>query len=340
MGGRMPSVALWDVNGVNMASDEQHETEIDQGSFHEMSVITTTKEPPSYAAIVAQKTEAICVSGIQLQWEGTRTTNLLTGDVGAACDMPWYQSKVQIYDTGKTPKCMWMDGSGKNRTIRGYEYPQDEHGGDQRDPPGGISFSIEDWTGTGINENVTKQRTDNRDLMCKHPARFKVYWDDSLLKWNFRIPVYEHGPIKKRADMTDLDNFLDLPVTYSDGVSKAIIEKREEELSDEEFLEKRSKHLEWLHGTLNMDEASAQELCMSKTSYGPDWYSHTERMFCDMTTKTLLRRCQHDEDSDCFDPQLYTVRHRRCESGALCSRFAHVEKKEYKWVDDNRVGRH
>jgi hypothetical protein len=46
---------------------------------------------------------------------------------------------------------------------------------------------------------------------------------------------------------------------------------------------------------------SARELCKSKGSVGPNFYSHHEESFCDMSTKKLYPRCKEDDATECFD---------------------------------------
>jgi len=46
---------------------------------------------------------------------------------------------------------------------------------------------------------------------------------------------------------------------------------------------------------------SAVEVCTSKSSIGPNFYSHHEGMFCDMETRNLYHRCETSDQTDCFD---------------------------------------
>ena len=52
---------------------------------------------------------------------------------------------------------------------------------------------------------------------------------------------------------------------------------------------------------------SAIELCNSETSWGPDEVSLTERMFCDMDTKTLYPLCDDQAKNNCFDLDAKTL---------------------------------
>lgn len=52
---------------------------------------------------------------------------------------------------------------------------------------------------------------------------------------------------------------------------------------------------------------SAVELCNSESSWGPDEVSLTERMFCDMDTKTLYPLCDDQTGINCFDLDAETL---------------------------------
>ncbi|KAF2437197.1 hypothetical protein P171DRAFT_478182 [Karstenula rhodostoma CBS 690.94] len=54
---------------------------------------------------------------------------------------------------------------------------------------------------------------------------------------------------------------------------------------------------------------SARELCNSKGSVGPNFYSYHEKQFCDMGKKKLFSLCEDDGQVECFDGLLNTTRH-------------------------------
>jgi hypothetical protein len=46
---------------------------------------------------------------------------------------------------------------------------------------------------------------------------------------------------------------------------------------------------------------SAVEVCTSKSSIGPNFYSYLEGQFCDMEKRRLYRRCDASDETECFD---------------------------------------
>jgi hypothetical protein len=53
---------------------------------------------------------------------------------------------------------------------------------------------------------------------------------------------------------------------------------------------------------------SAQEVCQSSTSRGPDFVSILEGLHCDMTTRILTAVCSHNTTTCCFDTQANQMR--------------------------------
>ncbi|KAK0113923.1 hypothetical protein ONS96_014772 [Cadophora gregata f. sp. sojae] len=61
---------------------------------------------------------------------------------------------------------------------------------------------------------------------------------------------------------------------------------------------------EWMESRLvvsNITQHSAKDLCTSATSWGPDFVSESEGLFCDMGTKTLLPLCGGQDVDGCVD---------------------------------------
>jgi hypothetical protein len=54
-------------------------------------------------------------------------------------------------------------------------------------------------------------------------------------------------------------------------------------------------------------EHSSKELCASATSYGPDFVSFAENMFCDMTQKQLWPLCNEKVTKKCYDWGSHTI---------------------------------
>lgn len=89
LGGYLPSVGLWDVNGVCMGHDKKHGHHIDQGGSRQMHVMTKANDIPDYIAVVAQKEDAVCVSAIEIHWKTATSVAMILGDTGMICGMPW-----------------------------------------------------------------------------------------------------------------------------------------------------------------------------------------------------------------------------------------------------------
>lgn len=67
------------------------------------------------------------------------------------------------------------------------------------------------------------------------------------------------------------------------------------------------------------------ELCTSETSWGPDFVSLNEGLYCDMDSRELLSVCQQDKDVvPCFDAEAMQI-----EYGDKVERDAISQQKEF-----------
>lgn len=358
LGGNLPSVGLWNVNGKWLGSDRKHNHHIREGNWRQFHVKTPgTNEKPDYIAVAADERDAICLSGIQLTWSDIQTDHLFLGDIPAACGLPWYHSKLSIADSPHRPKCVWIDGSGKSKKRP----DKDTHPGtigSIQDPPAGFSFHIADFVGAVVTKEVAAQRSESLDYTCGHPARFKV-WD--AMGGHLKIPIFQTLP-PRGADFTDsidAGQFRALPWKWSEPLHRHIAHgpgpKRDLEAETSMEIEGADNfHVGYLnatqteeevaaaerrhalpHGLLNKGHASAFALCNSPTSWGPDFYSLTENRYCHMATKTMYPACASMEQTECFDAGINEIRETRCARGQLCRR-AEVESiwKQYTRVDE------
>lgn len=58
----------------------------------------------------------------------------------------------------------------------------------------------------------------------------------------------------------------------------------------------------------NMTSHSAQNLCGSQSSFGPDFVAMLERLFCDMGEKKLYELCSTNKTTCCFDVKASELR--------------------------------
>lgn len=291
--------------------------------------------------------DPICISAIEIAWiDKYPQTDIILGDIGAYCGMPWYQSRTGIVNYTHPVKCMWMDGSSKTwPDLKPGDPDTDIWGngteGDHTNPPVAISFNIQDFTQLTPNPSTAKQRNKHPENMCGHPARFKVWWHDHEVTPRIKIPIYTQHPRKWAGEWTDREDFLSQNWTLSAPSHQDLYhhDKRGEATSAD-AKRRRTAHQQWRDSTLVMDEASARELCESETSWGADWFSYEEQLFCEMATKTLLPACTCDRDTECFDADIHKVRHKRCAGDRLCGRQTiDIKPKSYEAVEDSRAQR-
>ncbi|KAK8094251.1 hypothetical protein PG997_000936 [Apiospora hydei] len=73
---------------------------------------------------------------------------------------------------------------------------------------------------------------------------------------------------------------------------------------------------------------SASYVCNSSSSWGPDFVSMEERLYCDMCEHQLWKLCAGPEDSDCFDLDVHRLR-LGSSLGRRTEDNEHVVLKEY-----------
>ncbi|PVH76724.1 hypothetical protein DL98DRAFT_640301 [Cadophora sp. DSE1049] len=87
---------------------------------------------------------------------------------------------------------------------------------------------------------------------------------------------------------------------------------------------------EWMESRLvvsNITQHSATNLCTSATSWGPDFVSESEGLFCDMGTKTLTPLCEKENVEGCLNVD--AVQKRVVKKMIVAKRAVELNHKEY-----------
>lgn len=173
----------------------------------------------------------------------------------------------------------------------------------------------------------------NKDTLCKSTPRFST-WQD--LDWNSPIPYFD-PPLKYEKDFLTGGQGADLnfsQIVDSDlckydkekervlklnkktcdqkGVKATLVgptgdfvsNKREEKQRSPDYETTLSSRLARQLVVSSKRSHSASEVCDSDTSYGPDFVSVEEGVFCSMSQKKKFPICGHESDSTaetCFD---------------------------------------
>ena len=310
--GKQPSIGLYDIVGRTIGNSKGHGT-IKDGDFNDIAVPFAHgvgKKPTEYISIVNGGDDALCIPYIALtQPDGTKKA--WYGDVGKACGADWYHSLLKTGDDDYQPSCIWID---KNRS-NGLRFQ-------------GLGLHINDFAAT---DERAAQYQDNPDLMCKAAPRFRMYED--MTKDDY-IPFFNPPLEYVEKNLTDVDPAAvmnkDHWVLPQEGpnIKKSVIDA--DPAAKHKMLHRRQNTPNYgakaasngtsISNNTSVGESatsnavvvistspnhSAKELCQSPTSWGHDFVSDAENLFCDMSSKKLWPVCDDSGKvgvaDGCFD---------------------------------------
>ncbi|KAL9616774.1 MAG: hypothetical protein Q9160_008399 [Pyrenula sp. 1 TL-2023] len=329
-GGPEPNIAMFNGNGdrLGFLSGVGSST-IGDGQYHDIKVShidSSNNQVAEYISVSASGTGALCIAylGITL---ANGDTYAWYGDTGQQCGKPWYASNllVQLPTDGShteyKPACTWIDlpDSGSS----GF--------------PAGFAFNLPDFKPSTAR---AYEYQGDPNTMCHSQPRLRFY--DSLDELQC-IPVFSP---RLNYDDDTTDDVSDKTTLYVDGhVACAPGPGGKASLADKIHLQKwtsggraaskptygtptertlpRNEHThQKKRGTSGFSDFctdsrlvisdhsghSARELCQSQTSVGPDFYHETERLYCDMCTKTLYGICGDKVEQGCWDQETQKIR--------------------------------
>ena len=310
--GKQPSIRLYDVVGRTIGSTKGHGT-IKDGDFNDIAVPFAKgvgKKPTEYISVTNGGDDALCIPYLALtQPDGTKKA--WYGDVGKACGADWYHSLLKTGDDDYQPSCIWIDSNRSN----GLQFQ-------------GFGLHINDFAAT---DERAAQYQDNPDLMCKAAPRFRMYKDMTRDDY---IPFFNPPLEYVEKNLTDVDPAAvmnkDNWVLPQEGpnIKKSVVDA--DPAAKHKMLHRRQNSPNYgakaaSNGTsVSNTQAlgdpavsnaivvistspnhSAKELCQSPTSWGHDFVSDPENLFCDMSTKKLWPVCDDTGKAGvtggCFD---------------------------------------
>lgn len=271
-GGSVPHLAFWDVGGARIAQYKGNANgHLDQNYDWSDSVSNDQTEPkgsarqPEYVSIVAQESDAICISYVYASGNGAQYA--WYGDMGYTCGADWYPSNFTVGDGHYQPKCVWID---------------QDHSNDLRYQ--GFSLHFPDFTASQTGQS--DEYNDNLDTLCKSDPRMKFY---PGIVPDANIPIFS-PPLKYNLDGSDIDTSL----VINKSKRRSIMSTRQPKQGGRQL---RPGHLV----VSQYAGHSAKELCESATSIGPDFVSVAEKVYCDMDTKHWWNLCSTEVSTGCFD---------------------------------------
>jgi hypothetical protein len=112
-------------------------------------------ENPTYASVIMQESDAICVAVISISGNGQQWT--WTGDMAMTCGAQWMESEYTFQGSNRPIKCAWLDSDHSDDLIAK-----------------GMSLHIRDFT---ADQGLVNQYSENLDRLCKNTARM-TFWPE------------------------------------------------------------------------------------------------------------------------------------------------------------------
>ncbi|KAH7398385.1 hypothetical protein BKA66DRAFT_437448 [Pyrenochaeta sp. MPI-SDFR-AT-0127] len=246
-----------------------------------------------YVSIVMHEHDGICLAAVVASSQGVQWT--WTGDVGYTCGAQCYASEYTFGNSSQPIRCVWLDSNHGNGIIaKGLMH-------------------IRDFSGEA---GLLAQYNEDEGCLCQNSTRMTFHPDilpDS-------IPPFFSPPLAYKRE----ENFDDptKPATggalvkpdqgkdrqtraYPDGTNldgHKLRRRQARDLHGRRKLQVRGvKNLQPDRLTIShLPGHSAKELCEDSMSFGPDFVSKEEGLFCDMETATLWPLCSAAQTTDCF----------------------------------------
>ncbi|KAF8538049.1 hypothetical protein BDD12DRAFT_742851 [Trichophaea hybrida] len=320
MNGNIPGIRLFDNLGYPIGAHRGSKGRIPEGSYHDIPIVKVGEgvggRQGEYISVSKGGNDPLCIAYISLTWpDGLKRAWI--GDVGKTCGAQWYYSQTISGANDHRPCCVWITGN-----TAGHFHQ-------------GMGIHITDFSAT--KHRVEAYRSHNASE-CMSKPRFHMY---SILTTDHYLP-YFNPPLEFTSDLVDMD----LNKVYVNGSSRGELPPDLPEPPNPLYpgyvwgLKSKDRKLQnrdlSFHGdrliTSKHDSHSATELCTSKTSIGPDFVSHNEGLFCDMSKKELWSICNEIQSHACFDTETNEMRPGNDVRGQDKSSGRVVPEKSYKRI--------
>ena len=272
LGGNVPHIAIWDKSGTRIGqhspSSHDHMKPNTDNSF----TISNKQNPhpdqvqPEYLMLSMNDDNAICLSYVFATGNSAQWTWF--GDMGYKCGADWYNSDYIVGDGTYTPKCVWLDyNHSDNLRFNGLSLHMPDFAADE--------------------QGKVSEYQNNLDTLCKSKPRMN-FWNQ-ILPDNW-IPFHNWQYNDDGSDQ-DPASVIDKPG------SKTRRDQQKSRANKRTTSNPSPEHLV----VSGRPGHSAKELCESETSYGADFVSTVEGIYCDMEVKQAWPLCNATITTSCFD---------------------------------------
>ena len=247
------------------------------------------------------------------------STMSLGGDIIKHCfpQASTYPSSHYIGFDQHQPPCFWLD--------------RDRNEGLFRTNAQGISFHLPSLWAT---QERAEEYTRNRDMLCRVPNRLtmheKLRVESQIQAWSAPLPFYANKtdiyttftqlnelPTKWTESMWDSKYGLggqwprDVDQPQDNSTFPSEVESGPTVATDaSSAVAAREARFAATVARQRTTQYSARDVCEDPHSYGPNFLSDHDGLFCEITTRTLFPVCaeKDEEDRACYDIKLQEIR--------------------------------
>jgi hypothetical protein len=295
LGGNVPGVSLWDVEGQSIGGVFGSSSIEPQGNTISIPVVANTtvgNVAAEYIAVTNGGDDAVCVAAVGVTFPTGQQTAFMT-NIGVTCGADWYPSLPVIPDSNLQSSCIWIDRDGSN----GLRFQ-------------GFGVHLTDFVNSYA---LSQEYLNNTASMCKSGPRFRMYeqlkTEDSILVFNPPLQYNEDG---SDADISKVINNPGVPGDLNMALQNAVCSREAFGAGCPGAARPKAKRdSQFMQGQLVISayaQHSAREVCESDTSHGPDFASVNEGLYCDMDQKKLWNICSQNVTQMCFDTEQFQMR--------------------------------
>ncbi|TLS22533.1 uncharacterized protein PpBr36_09795 [Pyricularia pennisetigena] len=311
-GGHIPDVRVWDERGNWLGAVWGDDKDVAAGDFVDITVDLDKPHQPTYSLFTANEND-VCIAYVT-QTLATGEKYSWTGQWARTCSKPWYFSEV-VYDGRDNLACAWLS----------------MHNIDNKSTSA-LQLHIHEFKYTDDNNK-------SLEYFCAGSPTMKFYthFDPTEIdRWETRRPEdqnltraivhvpgktdSQHRSIRRSRENNSLQPRQLPPVSRASGPSKPRGGHRERP---------RSAHGSWLIKSRRGQSASV--LCADPASWGPDFVSYSEGLYCNMETREVLPLCDAAAGlvTGCFDDGVNIVRRSKVERGDVLDELGYDKVDEW-----------
>ena len=246
---------------------------------------TVGNVPAAYIAVTNGGDDAICVAAVGVTFPNGQQSAFLT-NLAVGCGADWYPSLPVLPESNVNASCIWIDRDGSN----GLRFQ-------------GFGVHLTDFVNS---QALSQQYVKNPNSLCESGPRLRMYkqlkTEDSILVFN---PPLEYNDDGSDADLSKVINNPGVMGDLNMQLKTAVCGREPFKANCPNVPRSKTKRDgQFMQGHLVISaysQHSAQEVCESSTSQGPDFVSVNEGFFCDMAEKKLWNVCSQNITEMCFD---------------------------------------